>query len=87
MIVDKLLNELSDRLSENNLDFSFSKSVKDYVLDSAFDIHYGARPLKRFIQHHLESMIARKIVDDQLDTNTSYLMDYQNQQLIIKENA
>jgi ATP-dependent Clp protease ATP-binding subunit ClpB len=87
MIVDKLLNELSDRLSENNFDFSFSKAVKDYVLDSAFDIHYGARPLKRFIQHHLESMIAREIVDDHLNTDTSYLMDYQNQQLIIKENA
>jgi ATP-dependent Clp protease ATP-binding subunit ClpB len=82
-IVDKLLDDLNNRLLDNNLKFKFSDKVKAYILDSAFDINYGARPLKRFIQHHIESLIARKIVDDELVTNKEYLVDYDGN-LIIK---
>jgi len=86
LIVDKLLNELTDRLNQNGYDFNFSKAVKDYILNTAFDIHYGARPLKRFIQHHIESIIARKIVDDQLSPKTSYIMDFVDNQFEIIKN-
>jgi ATP-dependent Clp protease ATP-binding subunit ClpB len=83
-IVDKLLNELKDRLIEKNYHFDFTDRLKDYILENAYDVTYGARPLKRFIQHHLESVIARKIVNDDIDLDTPYLMDYQNQ-IIIQE--
>ena len=86
LIVDKLLSELKERLDKNGFDFAFTKAVKDHILDAAFDIHYGARPLKRFIQHHIESIIARQIVDDLLIPKKSYLMDYQHDQFTIKEN-
>jgi ATP-dependent Clp protease ATP-binding subunit ClpB len=82
-IVDKLLDDLNNRLLDNNLKFTFTDKVKAYILDSAFDINYGARPLKRFIQHHIESLIARKIVDDELVTNKEYVVDYDGN-LIIK---
>ncbi|MFP4478015.1 MAG: ATP-dependent Clp protease ATP-binding subunit [Candidatus Izemoplasmatales bacterium] len=77
-IVDKLLNELKARLLEKNLNFHFTDKLKDYILDSAFDVNYGARPLKRFIQHHIESLIARKIVNDELEPNEDYQIDYDN---------
>lgn len=85
-IVDKLLNELKERLLDKNMNFSFTDKVKDYILESAFDVHYGARPLKRFIQHHIESLIARQIVNDELKPNKSYTIDYETE-LQIKENV
>jgi ATP-dependent Clp protease ATP-binding subunit ClpB len=81
-IVDKLLNELKERLIEKNYHFEFTDRLKDYILESAYDVTYGARPLKRFIQHHLESVIARKIVNDDISLDTPYVMDYQDQIII-----
>jgi len=81
-IVDKLLNELKERLVEKNYHFEFTDRLKDYILESAYDVTYGARPLKRFIQHHLESVIARKIVNDDISLDTPYVMDYQDQIII-----
>jgi ATP-dependent Clp protease ATP-binding subunit ClpB len=83
-IVDKLLNELKERLLEKNYQFEFTDRLKDYILESAYDVTYGARPLKRFIQHHLESVIARKIVNDDIHLDTPYVMDYQDH-IIIQE--
>ncbi|MGE4572118.1 MAG: ATP-dependent Clp protease ATP-binding subunit, partial [Candidatus Izemoplasmatales bacterium] len=85
-IVDKLLAELEIRLKDHQLEFTFSSSLKDYILESAYDISYGARPLKRFIQHHIESMIAREMVNDNLKAKGQYLLDYQNE-IIIKEKS
>jgi len=83
-IVEKLLNELRDRLLEKSMDFIFTEKVKEYILNSAFDVNYGARPLKRFIQHHIESLIARKIVKDELEPNSKYTIDYDKELFIIK---
>ncbi|MFW5793949.1 MAG: ATP-dependent Clp protease ATP-binding subunit [Bacillota bacterium] len=82
-IVDKLLSELKTRLEEKNIFFEFTKNLKEYILKSAFDVNYGARPLKRFIQHNIESLIARKIVNDELTPNKQYTLDYSNDQLEI----
>ena len=82
-IVDKLLNELKIRLSEHHLNFDFSLKLKDYILESAYDVSYGARPLKRFIQHHIESLIAREIVKDNLKSEQSYLVDYDKEVFIV----
>lgn len=83
-IIDKLLNELSQRLLTQHFDFTFTKALKQFILDTAYDIHYGARPLKRFIQHHIESLIARAIVNDTLIPNQAYVIDYQDQ-IVIQE--
>ena len=82
-IVDKLLNELKIRLSEHHLNFDFGLKLKDYILESAYDVSYGARPLKRFIQHHIESLIAREIVKDNLKSEQSYLVDYDKEVFIV----
>lgn len=82
-IVDKLLTELQNRLEEKNYHFTFTQNLKTHILDSAFDVNYGARPLKRFIQHYIESLIAREIVSDKLTLNDYYQVDYQNQQIEI----
>jgi ATP-dependent Clp protease ATP-binding subunit ClpB len=83
-IVDKLLNELDSRLAEQKIKFSFTQTVKDYILASAYDPEYGARPIKRFIQHHIESLIAKEIINSQVKPNNSYTLDMRDDEFIIK---
>lgn len=75
-VVDKLLSNLSDRLKENYYSFSFTDNLKQYVLDSAFSLTYGARPLKRFIENNIETLIARAIISNEVDIHSVYLVDY-----------
>lgn len=74
-IVDKMLNELNARLQENFYSFSFSDKLKDYILDAAYSPFYGARPLKRFIQDQVETVLAEAIVKGEVNTTDKYLVD------------
>ena len=59
-IVVKLMKELQDRLSEQQIKLSITDEAKEYIAENGFDPVYGARPLKRFIQRNIETKIARK---------------------------
>jgi ATP-dependent Clp protease ATP-binding subunit ClpB len=74
-IVEKMLNELNERLEEQYFSFSFSKALKDWILDSAYSPSYGARPLKRFIQDKVETAVATAIVKGEVNTKDKYLVD------------
>jgi len=84
-IVDKMLNELNNRLKENYYSFEFSATLKQWILDSAYSETLGARPLKRFIQNNVETILATKIIGGQIDTKHKYLVDYQNDNVVVKE--
>ena len=75
-VVDKMLNDLKSRLLNEYYVVDFTDKVKDYVLDNAFSIEFGARPLKRFIQHNIETELAKRIVSNDLKTGKKYLVDY-----------
>jgi len=83
-IVEKLLDELKLRLDTQKFYFKFSDSVKSAILESAYDPNYGARPLKRFIQHYIESLIAKKIIDSTIKPNQQYTLDISGDSFIIK---
>ncbi len=83
-IVAKMLNDLSKRLQENYYSFDFSDKTKQFILDNAYSETYGARPIKRFIQNTVETMIATKIIKGEIDTKNKYIVDVQNNELIIK---
>ena len=82
-IVDKMLNNLNDRLKESYYSFEFSKKLKDWILDSAYSPVYGARPIKRFIQNKVETTIANKIIAQEVDTDHKYLVDYDGKDVVI----
>ncbi len=82
-VVKKMLGLLTNRLKESYYEVSFTDKVVDYILDSAFSITYGARPIKRFIQNKIETLLANKIISNELEINTSYVVDYQNNELVI----
>ena len=83
-IVDKLLKELTDRLLTQKIRIDFTDEVKSEILNQAFDPDYGARPIKRFIQHHIESLIAKEIISSNIKPEISYVLELENGQFIIK---
>jgi ATP-dependent Clp protease ATP-binding subunit ClpB len=62
-IVDLLLNDLRGRLAARDISLDVSDEVKTHIVKEGFDPVYGARPLKRFIQHHFETQLARSLID------------------------
>ena len=84
-IVDKMINNLNESLKESYYSFTFSKKLKDYILDSAYSPVYGARPIKRFIQNKVETIIANKIISQEVDTSHKYEVDYDDKEVIIKK--
>ena len=83
-IVTKMLNDLNKRLQESYYSFEFSDKVKEYILNNSFSLQFGARPIKRFIQNNVETLIAKEIVEGKISTEKKYLVDYDNQ-VVIKE--
>ena len=84
-IVDKMLNNLNERLKESYYSFEFSDALKSWILESAYSPIYGARPIKRFIQNKVETIIANKIISQEVDTDHKYLVDYDTKEVIIKQ--
>ena len=65
-IIKLILTDLNDRLLDRNISVSLTKEAMEYVVDHAYDPIYGARPLKRFVQTHVETMVARMLLADQV---------------------
>lgn len=84
-IVTKMLNDLNNRLKESYYSFEFTDKVKEYILNSSFSLQFGARPIKRFIQNNIETLIAREIVEGRVNTTDKYVVDYEDNQVTISK--
>ena len=83
-IIDKMLKELADRLEENKIQIEFTNSLKEYIINSSFSYEYGARPIKRFISKNIETLLASKIISEEIVPLNKYIIDYENDNIIIK---
>lgn len=77
-----LIKDLSKRLNEKQLSLEVTDRAYNFLVESGFDPVYGARPLKRFIQSNLETLIARKIVAENPAPETVITVDYNGTQLV-----
>ena len=84
-IVDKLLNELKQRLTVNNIKVEFTSDLKKYVIDNSYNESYGARPIKRFIQKYIETVIAKAIISSEIVPYVTYIIDVLDGKVIIKQ--
>ena len=83
-ILDLLIKDLEKRLEDKHLQLELTKEAKAYLIDNGYDGVYGARPLKRFVQKKLETLIARKILSQEIMPNSMINIDYDGKELIIK---
>lgn len=83
-ILDLLISDLNKRLSDKQISVKLSDSAKQFVIDSAYDPSYGARPLKRFIQSKVETLLARAIIGGNIQPETTLEIDCRDSALVIK---
>ena len=83
-ILDLLIVDLEKRLDNKHLKLQLSDKAKDYLINNGYDPVYGARPLKRFVQKKLETLIARKILERKIMPNSTINVDFENNELIVK---
>ena len=74
-IMDLLLADLNGRLADRELRIRLTEEAKSYVMDEAYDPVYGARPLKRYLQKHVETLSARLILSDQVSPGDVIVID------------
>ena len=83
-ILDLLIKDLENRLEDKHIKLDLTESAKDYLIDNGYDEVYGARPLKRFVQKKLETLIAKKILMGEILPRTTVKIDCENGELKIK---
>lgn len=82
-ILDLLIKDLENRLEDKHLKLSLTDKAKEYLIENGYDGVYGARPLKRFVQKKLETLIARKILSQEIMPNSTIHVDCDGKELII----
>ena len=81
-IVDLLIADLSNRLQSRRIAIRITDGAKDLIIESAYDPVYGARPLKRFLQSRVETLIARKMISEDIAPESTVTVDEKNGTLV-----
>ena len=83
-IIDLMVDELNRRLEDKQLTVRLTDQAKAHIIDEAYDPVYGARPLRRYLQHTVETLISRKIIADQVDPGQVLTVDCRDGQLTVE---
>ena len=83
-IVDLMLVNLNHRLEDKQLHVTLTPAAKELIIDQGFDPVYGARPLKRYLQSHVETLVARRIIAADVAPGTTMLVDAKDGQLVVE---
>ena len=83
-ILELLIVDLEKRLEDKHIKLQLTQQAKDYLIENGYDEVYGARPLKRFVQKKLETLIAKKILTQEILPNTTVVVDCKDNELFIK---
>jgi ATP-dependent Clp protease ATP-binding subunit ClpB len=80
-VIDLLLAQIRQRLSEKKIELEMRDTARDLIAREAYDPVYGARPLRRYLQTHIESLLAQKIIRGELGEGSRVVLDVQDGQL------
>ena len=83
-IIDLQLQDLNRRLEDQQLCCQVTDAAKMFIIDAAYDPLYGARPLRRYVQHTVETLIAKKILRGDVAPGSTMTVDVENEELIVR---
>ena len=83
-IVDLLIGGLNRRLAHKQLGVVLTPAAKTYVIDNGYDPLYGARPLRRFLQHTVETLVGRKMIADEVAPGSTLTVDCVDGELVVR---
>ena len=81
-IVDLAVASLCSRLADKRLSISITGAAKEYIIESAYDPIYGARPLKRFLSSEIETLVAKKLIGEDVPPDSHIAVDYADGRLV-----
>jgi ATP-dependent Clp protease ATP-binding subunit ClpB len=83
-VVDLMLGDVRDRLSERNVTLEVSEAAMEHIAEQGFDPVYGARPLRRFISHELETRIGRALIGGEVEDGAVIVIDLAEGDLVVE---
>ncbi len=83
-IVDLLIAGLNRRLADKQLKVVLTPAAKTYIIDNGYDPLYGARPLRRFLQHTVETLVGRKMIADEVAPGSTLTVDCADGELVVR---
>ncbi|MDU3136236.1 ATP-dependent chaperone ClpB [Anaerococcus sp.] len=84
-IIDLQISDIKSRLEDKDINLEISSAAKEYILANAYNIEYGARPVKRFLQTHVETELGKLIIEGKVSEKDTALLDLdENNKLIFK---
>src|SRR5574342_735626 len=83
-IVTLLSEQLTKRLKEQNIEIGLTEAAKDKISEEGYDPEYGARPLRRAIQKHIEDRLSEELLKGTLLTNQKVFIDVENGEFVVK---
>ncbi len=75
-ILDKIITQIEDRLKESNISIVLTDRAKSYLVDTGYDVAYGARPLKRVVNRTIEVLLAKKLINNEIKPSSTVTIDY-----------
>ena len=86
-IIDLMLDDTKKALSDKNITLNITDKAKEILLEKGTDLKYGARPLRRAIQRHIEDELSEKILRKELQDGQNVIIDVKNNELLIFINS
>ena len=83
-IIGLLVSDLAKRLSDRGIALQITPAASDYIADASYDPAFGARPMKRFLQANVETLLARKIIEGDIAPDTTLTVDYDGEKLFVR---
>ena len=83
-ILDKIIGEIENRLKDLNVKISLTGAAREYFINNGYDEFYGARPLKRLVNRDLETLIAKKLINNEVKYGQTITVDCQNDTITLK---
>ncbi len=83
-ILDNIVKQIERRLVDINVKIVLTEGARKYFIDNGYDEAFGARPLKRLVSNKLETLLANKLINNEIKSNSIVTVDYKDNNLIIK---
>ena len=75
-ILDKIINDVETRLKDKNIKIILTDVAREKIINDSYDVNFGARPIKRYVQRNIENLIANNIILDKININSSITIDF-----------
>ena len=83
-ILDKIIKDIEVRLKDKRISIVITDKAKKYIIDNSYDVKFGARPIKRFVQRNIETLIANEIIKNNTKYNSTITIDVDNDKFVLK---